>query len=150
MNKFLWNYPNPFFINLVVSENDIDGLNHTNNAVYVKWCELVSWEHSASLGLGLDKFQELQRAMVIYQSEFKYLAPSFLGDKVQIATWILYCDQKLTLQRAYQAVRISDQATLLRGTTTFICVDFKTGKPKRMPKEFSENYGSSSLNLREN
>ena len=34
-----WDYPNPFTLDVVVEESHIDGLNHTNNTVYVKWCE---------------------------------------------------------------------------------------------------------------
>src|SRR3546814_3964932 len=38
--------------------------------------------------------------------------------------------------RRYQIVRASDRKTVLRGQTQWVCVDMKSGRPKRMPPEF--------------
>ena len=58
----LWDHPHPHTLHAQVSAADIDGLNHTNNAVYVKWCEQVAWSHSVALGLDLDRYRELGSA----------------------------------------------------------------------------------------
>jgi acyl-CoA thioester hydrolase len=42
--------------------------------------------------------------------------------------------------RAYQILRPKDGRTVLRGRTHWVCVDLKTGKPRRMPHEFVEGY----------
>jgi acyl-CoA thioester hydrolase len=34
-----WDYSQPFTLSLTPVAEDIDGLNHANNAVYVRWCE---------------------------------------------------------------------------------------------------------------
>ena len=49
-----WDFKAPFTLSLRVLPEHIDGLEHTNNAVYVNWCEEVAWAHSESLGLDLD------------------------------------------------------------------------------------------------
>ena len=49
----VWDYPTPFTQPAVPQAGDIDGLNHTNNAVYVQWCEKIGWAHSEALGLDL-------------------------------------------------------------------------------------------------
>ena len=72
----LWDHPTPFILETRVNPEDIDGLNHTNNAVYVKWCEQVAWAHSVSLGLDLECYRALNRAMAIAHSEYDYLAAS--------------------------------------------------------------------------
>ncbi len=54
-----WDFPQPFTLPVSPSVNDIDGLNHTNNAVYVQWCEKIAWAHSAALGLDLADYQRL-------------------------------------------------------------------------------------------
>ena len=48
-----WTLPDPFVIDIVVQSEDIDGLGHANNAVYVSWLERCAWRHSQHLGLDL-------------------------------------------------------------------------------------------------
>ena len=48
-----WDYPSPHRREVRPQAADIDGLNHTNNAVYVRWCEEAGWAHSNALGLTL-------------------------------------------------------------------------------------------------
>lgn len=82
----LWDHPQPFLLETSVRAEDIDGLNHTNNTVYVKWCEQVAWAHSVALGLDLDAYRAVDRAMAITHSEYSYLAASREGDGVSLAT----------------------------------------------------------------
>lgn len=126
-------------------DEHIDGLRHTNNAVYVTWCEQVAWNHSASLGLDLDAYHRLNRAMVITRSEFDYLKPSHLGEQLVAATWIVDWDRKLTMQRRFQVIRPADGATVLRARMRFACVDVETGRPRRLPPEFIAGYGPAVI-----
>ena len=72
----LWDYPNAFTLPVVPQCNDIDGLQHTNNAVYVQWCEMIGWAHSEALGLSLIDYQRHDRAMAIRRGEYDYLLPT--------------------------------------------------------------------------
>ena len=81
-----WDVPTPFVQTVSPAPDDIDGLKHTNNAVYVRWCEAIAWAHSASLGLTLADYQRLDRAMAIRRAEYDYLLPSFAGEQLQLAT----------------------------------------------------------------
>ena len=81
-----WDYPNPHQLDVVVRPEDIDGLGHTNNTVYVKWCEKVAWDHSCALGLDLAAYRELDRAMAITRSEYDYLQAAYEGDQLIAAT----------------------------------------------------------------
>ncbi len=140
-----WDLPGPHTLEMEVGPGDIDGLQHTNNAVYVTWCERVAWAHSESLGLDLASYQRLNRAMVITRSEFDYLQASRLGDRVVAATWIVDWDRKLTMERHFQVVRADDGINLLRGKMKFACVDLANGRPRRLPPEFIEGYGPAVL-----
>jgi len=142
-----WDYPQGFSIELGVTEADIDGLDHTNNAVYVKWCERAAWAHSVALGLDLDCYRRLDRAMAITRSEFDYLAASRLGDRVAVATWIVNWDRKLTMERHFQIIRLADDVTLLRGRMKFACIEISSGRPRRLPPEFVSGYGVAVLGL---
>ena len=141
-----WDYPRPFTLTVKVAADDIDSLNHTNNTVYVKWCERVAWAHSCALGLDLDCYRRLNRAMAINRAQYDYLQASHAGQELALATWITQWDKKLTMIRHFQIVRLADEATLLRAEVGFVCIDLATGKPRRLPREFIEGYGPAVLN----
>jgi acyl-CoA thioester hydrolase len=139
----VWDLATPFVIDLHVGEDDIDGLGHANNAVYVAWLERCAWRHSQKLGLDLTEYRRLDRAMAVVRHEIDYLASAYQDDELQLATWIIDWDQKLKMTRRFQLKRPRDGVTLLRAQTTFVCIELSTGKPKRMPAEFIEGYGSA-------
>jgi acyl-CoA thioester hydrolase len=119
---------------------DIDGLNHTNNAVYVRWCEQVGWAHSEALGLTLDDYRRLDRAMAIRRGEYDYILPTVEHEELTLATWLVGGDGKLAMERRFQLVRNSDGATVLRGRWDLVCIDIASGRPRRMPQEFLDAY----------
>jgi acyl-CoA thioester hydrolase len=141
----LWDHPDPHTLYTRVLPEDIDGLDHTNNTVYVKWCEQVAWSHSVSLGLDLNCYRNLDRAMAIAHSEYDYLLASREGDEVVAATWIVSWDRKLTMNRHFQIVRLDDGATLLRAAVRFVCIEVSSGRPRRLPQEFIDGYGPAVL-----
>ncbi|HKM26778.1 MAG TPA: acyl-CoA thioesterase, partial [Thiopseudomonas sp.] len=59
--------------------------------------------------------------------------------------WIAHSDQRLKMDRYFQLKRVSDDVTLLRAKTTFVCIELSSGRPKRMPPEFVQGYGAVML-----
>jgi acyl-CoA thioester hydrolase len=135
-----WDYPQAFTLTVVPRGEDIDGLNHTNNAVYVRWCETVAWAHSEALGLSLADYLRLDRAMAIRRGEYDYLLPTVLDDALTLATWLVASDGKLTMERRFQLVRDRDRATILRGRWELVCIEPSSGRPRRMPPQFCQAY----------
>ena len=135
-----WDYPHPFTLPVTPCAEDIDGLNHTNNAVYVQWCEKVGWAHSEALGLGMADYLRLDRAMAIRKAEYDYVLPSLQDEALTLGTWITASDGKLTMERRFQILRDSDGATLLRGRWDLVCIEVGSGKPRRLPPEFCQIY----------
>ena len=140
-----WELPSPFVIDIEVSAEDIDGLGHANNAVYVSWLERCAWRHSQFLGLDLVEYRRLDRAMAVVRHEIDYLASAYEGQHLQMATWIVESHQRLKMDRRFQLVRPEHGATLLRAKTTFVCIELSSGRPKRMPAEFVEGYGKALM-----
>lgn len=140
-----WDLPLPFTLDLRVTVEDIDGLGHANNAVYVTWLERCAWRHSSYLGLDLAEYRRLDRAMAVLRHEIDYLASAHEGDELILGTWIIDWDQRLKMNRRFQLIRPSDGATLLRARTTFVCIELSSGRPKRMPSEFIDGYGCAVL-----
>lgn len=135
-----WDYPTPFTLTAVPQQDDIDGLNHTNNAVYVRWCEKIGWAHSEALGLDLADYQRLDRAMAIRRGEYDYLLPTSLHEELTMATWLMATTSKLTMERRFQLIRNRDHATILRGRWDLVCIELSTGQARRMPPEFCQVY----------
>ncbi len=140
LQDFAWDRARPFTQAVTPGSGDIDGLNHTNNAVYVQWCEKTAWAHSESLGLGLGDYRRLDRAMAIRRGAYDYLLPTALHDALTLATWLVASDGKLTMVRRFQLVRDADGVTVLRGQWDLVCIELSSGRPKRMPPEFCDVY----------
>lgn len=135
-----WDYPNPFTLPLAPQAEDIDGLGHTNNAVYVRWCEQAGWAHSMALGLGIDDYRRLDRGMAIRRGEYNYLQPCTAGEPLLLGTWLLPGDSTLSASRCFQLVRLGDRSTVLRGRWELVCIELSSGRPKRFPTEFKQAY----------
>jgi acyl-CoA thioester hydrolase len=140
MTTQTWDVTQPFNERVTVGPEHLDQFGHTNNVIYLSWLEKVAWSHSISLGLGFDSYERLNAGCVARRHELDYLAPTFAGDELALGTWIAECDARLTMWRAYQIIRVGDGKTVLRGRTQWVCVDLKTGKPRRMPQEFVKAY----------
>jgi acyl-CoA thioester hydrolase len=135
-----WDYPNPFTLARAPEAADIDGLNHTNNAVYVRWCEQAGWAHSEALGLALSDYQQLDRAMAIRRGEYDYILPTVQGEALVLGTWLVAGDGKLAMERRFQLIRERDGATVLRGRWNLVCIELSSGRPRRMPQAFIDAY----------
>jgi len=86
--------------------------------------------------------------MVVKTAHIDYLVAARDKDKLIMSTWIACKNNRLSLERAYQLTRVDDGVTLLRGRTLFVCVELSTGKPRRMPEEFTSGYGNVCVNAK--
>jgi acyl-CoA thioester hydrolase len=128
MEDIQWDLPNPYLMTITVQADETDRLGHTNNQVYLKWLEQISWQHIESLGMDWPLHERLSRAMAITRTEIDYLASSYKDDDLLLATWISSSDQRITSSRRHK--------TIIKAQSFYACIDLKTGRPARMPKEF--------------
>ena len=143
MNSFLdldWKYKNPHTYKIKVSEDDIDILGHTNNKVYLTWCEKVSWDHSSSLGVRPEDYKKLNCACVVISSENNFLGSLFKDDNAIISTWITKTDSKLRLSRCFQVINLSNKKTVFMSNVNYACISLETFRPVKMPPLFRECY----------
>lgn len=139
-DNLILDVPCPYVQTVTVGPEHLDAFQHTNNVVYLGWMEDVAWAHSVALGFGMDDFRRLGAGCVARRHELDYLAPTFVGDTLHVATWIAQNEGRIDMWRAYQIVRAQDGRTVLRGRTRWVCVDLKTGRPRRQPPEFVAAY----------
>ena len=139
-----WDVSHPYTQPVTVAKSDLDEFGHTNNVVYLAWLERVAWAHSVSLGLSMDDYRRIGAGVVARRHELEYLAATFEGDELLLGTWVAENDGKLSMWRGYQILRPKDGKTVLRGRTHWVCIDMKTGRPRRQPPEFVEAYKPTS------
>ena len=138
-----WDLPAPFTIEIAVRPEDTDRLGHANNVVYVRWLEDVSWAHIESLGMTWELHEKTGKAMAITRTEIDYLASANAGDQLVLGPWLTDYDGRFRSARQFQLVRPSDGKTLVRAVSTHACVDLKSQRLARAPKEFAEILGSA-------
>jgi acyl-CoA thioester hydrolase len=135
--------PSPHVHGVTARAGDTDAYGHVNNAVYLEWLDAAAWAHSAALGIPAEQCVAARRGMVVWRSQMHYLAPAFAGDALDVATWIVFADGRLRVDRRFQVRRPRDGRTLLRGLIHYVCADLDTGRPCRMPAEFRGRYRPS-------
>jgi len=140
MNSLNWSYPNPFIYPHTVAANELDFLEHVNNKSYLNWMERVAWEHARSVGISHDMQKKLNRIMAVYENRMKYLASCYLGDELFIATWVGETTGHCLRDRHFEIIRKKDKKAVFTATATYVCIDLKHHKPKRIPKEFTDPY----------
>ena len=143
-DSFDWDYKNPHVLKFKVFKENIDVLGHVNNKVYLDWCELVSWDHSKSLGVTPITYQELRCACVVVKNKIEYLGSLFENDSIVISTWITETDSNLKLSRLFQVIRVKDNKTVFRSNVDYVCINLDTYRPTRMPNLFKEAYKITS------
>ena len=145
MQSLSWLHEQPYIENWKVEDAHIDHYGHVNNQAYLAQLEALAWAHTNALGLTLDDYRHLDRAMVIRRHELNYHLPSHLGDELACATWITSCDNKLSLTRQFQFICRRRQQTVFSATTGFVCTSLNNGAPKRMPPVFIQVYGQACI-----
>ncbi|MBO9479613.1 acyl-CoA thioesterase [Shimia sp. R11_0] len=136
----LADHPRAFWRKFTVTESDLDGFRHVNNAVYLKWIDATIWDHTRAVGLGEDVCMSLNRGMAAVRHEIDYLASALLGDEVVVYNWIVENDGRLRATRLIQMIRLSDRKTLLRAKSFYVSINLSTGHPTRMPEAFVSGY----------
>jgi acyl-CoA thioester hydrolase len=135
-----WDLPVPYTATIAVAATDIDAYGHVNNAVYMTWFDRAAWDHSAALGLPIERCLHLDRGMAVLRSVIAYLRPALLGDTAHVSTWILPASGKVRINRRFQVRRAADGVTLARAQIEYACIELSSGRPMRWPPVFRERY----------
>jgi acyl-CoA thioester hydrolase len=133
-----WDLPSPFIHERVAHHAEIDGYGHVNNVVYLAWLDDCAWAHSIARDIPPEVCRSLNRGMAVLRTQIHYLSSAYEGDEIEVATWPVFNDGRLRIDRRFQIRRKSDRQTLARALIHYVCIDLTTGKAKRMPAEFAQ------------
>jgi len=126
----------PFEMTVSVMPGDIDGQNHVNNTVYLRWVQEVATAHWQAIASG--KAQETI-GWVVLRHEIDYKAPAALGDEIVLRTWVGKAT-RLTFERFTEILRSSSGQLLSKARTLWCPINAKTGRPVRVPTEVREQF----------
>ena len=124
-----------------IPKNSIDENGHVNNVVYVQWMQDIAVEHYASIG-GI-RAQGPDATWVVREHKIEYLLPAFLGEEIEIRTWVENI-RKVRSLRKYEFVRKADGKVLVKGETDWVFVDTRTGSPRAIPSGVSNVFVAGS------
>lgn len=125
----------------IIPPSAIDENGHVNNVAYVQWMQDIAVEHYESIG-GIEA-QGRDATWFIREHRIEYLRPAFVGEEIEIKTWVENLRRVRSL-RKYEFVRRADGKVLVRGETDWVFVDTKTGRPLPIPAEVSKAILSSA------
>lgn len=127
-------------IEIEVTPEHIDDLDHVNNVVYLQWIQDVAKAHWSKLAPA-DALE--QYIWVVRRHEIDYLGPALLGDDLTATTWV----EVFEGVKSIRWVEISrNSKVLVRSKTTWVMLHSKTGKPARVSKEMAKRFLEVSKN----
>jgi len=124
--------PLPIFTyNLTVPRSAIDEYGHVNNVIYLQWMQDAAIRHPGSIP---EYVQPENTGWFAREHRIEYLAPAFLGDEIEVRTWIAD-SKRVRAQRKYEFIRRADGKVIAKGETQWIFVELTTGRPIPIPAE---------------
>ena len=122
--------PGIFIYIFSVPQSVIDENGHVNNVAYIQWMQEAAILHGESAG-----YKPAQNTgWFVREHRIEYLLPAFLGDELEVRTWITEW-KRVRLHRRYEFIRRSDGKVIARGETDWVHVDVNTGRPIAIPME---------------
>jgi len=121
----------PFLLRVRAEPADIDGLGHVSNLVYLRWVLEAALAHSTAKGLDEAAYKARGQGWVVRRQEIDYLRAAFVEDELVIETRVA----SIAAASSTRRTRIlRDGEVLARAATGWAYVDFRTGRPMRIPE----------------
>ena len=123
--------PSIFSYSLTVPQSAIDGYGHVNNVAYLQWMQDAAIRHPESIP---GYKQPENTGWYAREHRIKYLSPAFLGDKIEVRTWISELKRVRGI-RKYEFVRMADSKTVVQAETQWVFIELTTVRPIPIPTE---------------
>ena len=122
----------PFLLRVRAEPADIDSLGHVSNLVYLRWVLEAALAHSTAKGLDEAAYKARGQGWVVRRHEIDYVRAALAGDELVVETRVATVAAASSTRRT----RILREGELLaRAATNWAYVDFRTGRPMRIPDD---------------
>ena len=112
---------------------------HVPNTRYLEWIDEAAVAHSRSLGFDGPHFQDRHTCFFVRSHELTYLGEVLQGDRLHLATWVMWFEKSRT-ERRHLIVRAGDDVPVFKATSLWVYVDLRTRKPQRAPADIAERF----------
>jgi acyl-CoA thioester hydrolase len=120
---------NPRFqITVSVQPEDIDEMDHVNNAVYLRWVQAAAVAHWRAAAT---EAMQSEMLWVVLRHEIEYKNPALTGDELVVETWVGVAT-RITFERHTEIFRTADRQLLAKARTLWCPIDTRTRRPKRV------------------
>ena len=126
-----------FELPLLVAPEDIDGLGHVNNVVYLRWMQAAAgahWEAAAR------PEQRTAVDWVVIRHEIDYKAPAFAGERLVVRTRVGEATAA-TWERLSEVRRVEDDRLLVQCRSVYVALDPGSGRPRRVDDALRAPFG---------
>jgi acyl-CoA thioester hydrolase len=116
-----------------VNIQDIDQLQHMNNASYMDYVRETNWRMFERQGFSFVSLQQEQKTLLPYLSRIRYKVPAHYGDKILVSTWI----SNLSVSKFavdFMIHRESDNTLFVQGQLQFSYFDLESKIPRAIPR----------------
>lgn len=121
----------PYTISIIVTQQDLDDLNHVNNVIYVKWMQDIAKEHWQSKAP--EKIIK-STAWVVLSHNIKYKGAATLGDTILLKTYIIKSKGAVCVRVVEMHNKDTDQL-LIHSETEWCLLNSSNMRPIRISKE---------------
>lgn len=118
-----------FSYRLIVSEKDLDSLNHVNNVTYLQWVQNVAGKHWSTIS---NPDIDDKYVWVVIRHEIDYFLPAVLNDVISVITYI--GDSYGIKSERFVEIKKEDKL-LAKAKTIWCLLDKKSMKPIKVPLE---------------
>ena len=123
-----------------VTLEDVDDLEHVNNAVYLSYIEDAARAHAEREGLTLEAFRRHGVIPVVRRHEISYHRPAELGDVLLVSTRVVELGGAKAVRN--NEVRLAETGMLLvEAVTQWVWLDPESRRPKRVPEAVRLAFG---------
>ncbi|MDP9492179.1 MAG: acyl-CoA thioesterase [Actinomycetota bacterium] len=121
----------PFVHRESVRFNDLDGMEHVNNAIFLTYMESARLAYLESLGAG----QNPQKSLILARVEVDFRSPISYGEEVEVGVRTGRIGTKsFELDHEVRA----DGRLAAQGKSVLVAYDYTTGSSRKLPAEWRE------------
>lgn len=117
-----------------VEWQEIDGMQHVNNANYLDYVSECGFHAVASYGWPWGRMAAEGFGILLRRNTIEYLQPALLGDVIEIKTWLSDV-RAVQAVRHYRLTRQGDGALIAWVHALGVCVELSTSRPMRWPRK---------------
>lgn len=126
-------------ITIPVRYDECDMYGHVNHAAYLRYMQEAAFAASAAVGYDPPRYEAIQRAWLVRESDVEYLAPLRYCDVVEVKTWVVDF-RRVRSRRIYELRRKGSENLAARAITDWIFINRHSQRPTSIPQEVVAAY----------